>query len=519
MKRWENPKYQKITNAKLDRNMLVVSFENNDTIEISKDAIAPHGTFEKVDWGNLSFDDFEISVPASPSPIEIPWDKVRVLTDADFRNHQVELAEQQARLIGKKIKTLRKKKGLKSNELAKRANIVAQTLSRIEQGKTDVSFTTLRKLLAAMGYSLRDLAEEETESETKSANKTFAYLLKKLTSVGVDRTLITDKIIPHKIQYALNKHKTNQPDLLLNEAVSYISTIYGWSIDEIWNSASIEVASSPTKAAYYKRPSNSNTKKIQAYTHYAFTLAKILIKAVSRPQEKQYPKDITEFSTSYFRQYNQLDLHSLLLYTWDLGICVLPLNDSGVFHGASWNIEGRHVIILKQNTNSHARWLYDLLHELYHIFAHLEEDNTSVIELEEVTPFSNNDSPEELEANSFANLVIFGGKEEELAEKCIESAHYKLENLKSAVESVSLSENIRKDLLANYLAYRLSIQGENWWGPCANLQITTPDPFEIAVECLMNNATIDKLGHIDSYLLKTALNTQIHNYIQVENVE
>ena len=107
-------------------------------------------------------------------------------------------------------------------------------------------------------------------------------------------------------------------------------------------------------------------------------------------------------------------------FVWDLGICVLPFNDPGVFHGASWNIQGKHVIVLKQNTQFHSRWIFDLLHELYHVFAHLEKENTSVIEVEELNPFSNNDSIGEIEANSFANQFIFGNRAEELAEKCVD---------------------------------------------------------------------------------------------------
>jgi hypothetical protein len=39
-----------------------------------------------------------------------------------------------------------------------RAGIHPQSLSRIEHGQHDVVFTTLRRVLAAMGCSLRDLA-------------------------------------------------------------------------------------------------------------------------------------------------------------------------------------------------------------------------------------------------------------------------------------------------------------------------------------------------------------------------
>src|SRR5207245_1776388 len=142
-----------------------------------------------------------------------------------------------------------------------------------------------------------------------------------------------------------------------------------------------------------------------------------------------YPENIDEFKSEYFKQNQTIDLATLLDFVWNLGICILPLSDSGVFHGASWNIEGRHVVVLKQNTQSHARWIFDLLHELYHVFVHLNKANTSVVEVEELNPFSNNETIEELEANSFANQVIFGNRAEELAEQCVNVAKWDIKNL------------------------------------------------------------------------------------------
>ncbi len=97
----------------------------------------------------------------------------------------VEQAEIQAREVGKKIKKpLRERRGIKSNELADRSGLTAQTISRIEKkGHTDVSFGTLKKMLAAMGLSLKDLAELQLDSETEQ-DKTFSNLLKKIIKSG-----------------------------------------------------------------------------------------------------------------------------------------------------------------------------------------------------------------------------------------------------------------------------------------------------------------------------------------------
>ena len=473
MNQWNNSSYQKIVDAKFTNDIVVVSFENGDIIEVPKKKLIPFG-FTDLDWEKVSFNAFEIIIPATPAPFEIPWDKIRVLTDKEFGKYLAERAEQQSKLIGTKIKRLREKKGIKSSELAERAGITAQTISRIEQGHTDVGFTTLGKILASMGYSLKDLANQDSELELENNPKSYNLLLKRMNNVGIDTNLLIRKIIPDKLQVALNSYKTDQPSLLLDEAANYISTIYGWSLNEIWSNQNLILSNQPAKMACFKKPSNANVKQVQAYSHYAYHLAKIVLNASQVRPKYDYPESMDDFKAMYFEKFKVVDFQSLLEFVWDLGICVLPLNDSGVFHGASWNIEGRHVIVLKQNTQFHARWIFDLLHELYHVFTHLTEDNSSVVEVEELSPFSNNESTEELEANAFANQIIFGNRAEEYAEACVNLASWKIENLKKAVTQISNREKIRVDFLSNYLAFRLSYQGENWWGTASKMQVLNP---------------------------------------------
>lgn len=56
--------------------------------------------------------------------------------------------------IGAKIKSLRKKKGLKQIELAKMAGISNTYLSDIEKGRTEPSIKTLTKIANALGVEI-----------------------------------------------------------------------------------------------------------------------------------------------------------------------------------------------------------------------------------------------------------------------------------------------------------------------------------------------------------------------------
>ncbi|MES1181165.1 MAG: ImmA/IrrE family metallo-endopeptidase, partial [Flavobacterium sp.] len=301
-------------------------------------------------------------------------------------------------------------------------------------------------------------------------------------------------------------NKKAQPELLLDEAASYVSHVFNWQLDDIWSKKELLIKSNAAAEAFFKMPANANSNQIKAYAHYGYYLAKIMIKAINYEAVLEYPSDTTSFKKELIARYEQITLESLIKYAWDLGIIVLPLNDSGLFHGASWNIQGQHVIIVKQNTNSHSRWIFDLLHEIYHVLDHLQEDNSSIIEVNELSPFSDQDALEEREANSFANQILFDGKAEEYAQESVRIANWNLNSLKKAAEKVAHDNKLRVDSLANYLAFRLSYQNQNWWAQANKLQITDPNPFSIAVNILKDHISFNQLSPIEQGLLKMAIN-------------
>ena len=65
--------------------------------------------------------------------------------------------------------------------------------------------------------------------------------------------------------------------------------------------------------------------------------------------------------------------------------------------------------------------------------------------------------------------------------------------LKRAVVEIATIKKAPIDLLANYLAYRLSLQGESWWGTANNLQYTDPAPLELARQMFMSGVKVSHL--------------------------
>ncbi|MCH7687317.1 MAG: hypothetical protein IH899_11655 [Planctomycetes bacterium] len=187
-----------------------------------------------------------------------------------------------------------------------------------------------------------------------------------------------------------------------------------------------------------------------------------------------------------------------------MGIPVLPLNDPGAFHGACWREGGRNIIILKQQTDSAARWLYDIIHELRHCAENPEIAEHLVIETNPISP-DRQESDSEEEANEFAKDVILGGRSDELEQACVRLAGGSVEQLKWAVPKIAEKEGVEIDSLANHMAFRLSQQGINWWGAANNLQREKFSPWEHARRIFLQRIDLGALGEFDRGLLTRAV--------------
>ena len=205
-----------------------------------------------------------------------------------------------------------------------------------------------------------------------------------------------------------------------------------------------------------------------------------------------------------------VDFETALATAWDMGVVVLPLNDPGGFHGACWRIGGVNVVILKQALRYPARWTFDLLHELRHAGDNPELDEFEVIEASEASDERRN-SKDEQQASWFAGQVALDGKAEELVKECLAFAESDLKRLKAAVQTVAAHRKISASLLANYLAFRLSLQGENWWGVASNLQDKSYDPLAHARDVFFNRFSFKDLDPSDSNLLSLALHEEAVN--------
>lgn len=160
--KWDTKAYRRMVSARYQDGKLRVLFEDGAWVDLKPEQVLPPDT-NGIQWERLSTAPYEITVPSEHGDVAIPWSTVRAVTDKEYSAHLVDAAEEQARQIGRRIRELRESRGLTSKELAGRAGIAPQSLSRIELGRHDVVFTTLQRILAAMGCSLKDLVNSAQE--------------------------------------------------------------------------------------------------------------------------------------------------------------------------------------------------------------------------------------------------------------------------------------------------------------------------------------------------------------------
>jgi len=89
--------------------------------------------------------------------------------------------------LGEQIKRIRTAKGLSQKEVLNISGLDKAQFSRIENGKTDPSFTTLEKIAKALGISISELfATTDEIKEVNSHDKTVMEKVSLIESLNDD---------------------------------------------------------------------------------------------------------------------------------------------------------------------------------------------------------------------------------------------------------------------------------------------------------------------------------------------
>ncbi len=319
------------------------------------------------------------------------------------RNESLEitsLAELPSVLIKARIAS-----GLTQKQLADKLGIKEQQVQRYEA--TDYAGANLQRIqqvIEALGVKARKQLFIPEVPVTSSS------LFRRLEEVGFGNDFVERKLISKKLRAALESgiSDDNLEGLVFN-SVANISRIFNWEPSRFLSTVPLEVDRDLLSQTRFKMPASVTASKVSAYTVYAHFLALLLIQATPRMVCKPIPASWRHVRSQLLERFGELTLINIVRYAWDLGVLVLPLKDSGHFHAATWRIRGRNVIVIKQKTRSEARWMIDLLHELWHAAQNPELPEHSVIEGDPPYPSSEQLMEEQI-ATDFAADVVFKGR-------------------------------------------------------------------------------------------------------------
>ncbi len=477
---WDRADYQRFQGARGEDQTLVASFENGDEIRVDLRALL-NVDDAVASWDTLDVDPYELRLAVNGEAIEVPWLDVRALADGDLAAHLADRAHEQARHVGHRLRLLRVRRKLSAREVAQRAGISAQSLSRIERGRHDVVFSTLQRLLAAMNLGLADLAA--VDDIGVDPNRVRAALV----ASGLDKQTVA-RIL----------HGVSDPAAVLTR----VRGIFGWSPTDLAGPGLPPMLGSPALAGRFKDQAREH-RAASTYIMYAHKVAMLADQAARRREYQAPPDDAREVAAEVRERYGDLRFESLARYCWDHGIVVVPLADRGQFHGACWLIGERPVIVLKQGAAYESRWSFDLAHELRHVLSHLHPHQTAIIEFEAI---GLSHDEEESEASQFAGELLLEDAES-LMQEVVQHAGGRGPRLKASVQAVSAKHGVDTGVLANALAWRLDLQNFPFpfWSVANNLQRGDTDAPGIARRLLEEHLDRAALTDDDTLVLQGAL--------------
>ncbi|WP_148701800.1 XRE family transcriptional regulator [Candidatus Nitrososphaera evergladensis] len=390
--------------------------------------------------------------------------------------------------------------GLSQRELADRLNIAEQQIQRWES--TEYSSASLGKIKEV----LRALNMASPEGlQLTTGRVPLSSFFKRMERVGLDRNFIMDKILPSSLaNYLAEKNvDSSESDLMGLQAALRIGRVFHWSPEEIFGDAELKLNTAVIPEVRFKLPKGRNELRVNAYTFYAHYLASIIAQATEQLPRKAIPKDPYVIHETIIAKSGSLSVASLTRFIWELGVPVIALDDPGAFHAACFNINNRNVIVLKQRTSSESRWMFDLLHEVWHA----AQDSKQKIHIASDPGAPEYSSQEEIVANLFAAAVLLGKNPQRLAELCRDVSSGDRSRMKEAIRIVAEKEGVRADILANYVAFRYSMEGDDsLWGIAENLQRKiTQDPKEIMLNIFLEYADLGSLSLPDLDLLQQAI--------------
>src|SRR6266705_1162504 len=389
--------------------------------------------------------------------------------------------------------------GLSQKDLAEKMGLKEQQVQRYEATDyASASLMRIREVAAALGVRIAENIFLPGYEPTRDA------LYARLDEAGIDANFLLGRLLPTDVVTGLQSDSGQAEGRWVARATEVLNRIFGWSSDQLFGAAPLAIEGAAVATARFKLPSGTHGRRLHAYIAYAHYLGMVVANACRDFPRAPLLLDAQTLREALVARDPSIGLEALLNFFWDHGVPVLPLSDSGAFHGACWRVAGRNVVVVKHRSRFLARWVFDLLHEWYHAGQAPNDESHSWIEEADLVS-TRRTSPAEQAASQFAGNVLLDGRAEALVAACMKATKGDLALFKSAAPRIAEQEGVVVDHFANYIAWRLSLQQENWWGAANNLQTQVGDPFSVTREVFYRRFDFHRIDPVDARLLERAL--------------
>ena len=171
-KNWDRPAMRFASAGYLEvEGMLDVTFENGDHFLLAVESVLPRlsarltesaAAVTSIAWGKMRIGETGdvLEIRAGGTLIEIPWDRIRAIADADFRARLAELAHERADRIGRRVEAMRLEAGLTPAALAEKVGRSKELIANLEAGKIQPEADLIQHIAGVLGRRLRDFIEE-----------------------------------------------------------------------------------------------------------------------------------------------------------------------------------------------------------------------------------------------------------------------------------------------------------------------------------------------------------------------
>ena len=389
--------------------------------------------------------------------------------------------------------------GLSQKKLADLINVQERRIQRYESTNYETASIALIKNIA----KVLDL---DIEKNMPFINQKFSkeQFFKKIKELGLEPKFVTKYLLPAHLSARFNDPNTS-PDLLGYQAAACIGRIFNFDPLNFFRAETLALDTVHVSQVKFKITKNTNQLKLNTHAAYAKYISFLILQATKHIANRKISNDPLQVRKEILDEYDTFNFETLLCYVWSCGIPVWIL-DSTAFHAASFCKKSKSVIVLAQKTSSEARWMFNLFHEFYHVSQGMEQ----IVETRNNFYNVNNNDEEEYLANQFASTVLLGNNLQKLAELCIDKSDESIAQLKNRIGKIAVGARVRSDVLANYIAFRLtSKQNMNWWAVAEPYQNHMSNAQHIVQRLLKKNIDFNALSMADLELVKHIIDRDV----------